>query len=137
MLSCTLKSTILSTIVQKTNLILRYRKVSLNSYLNRPLRRSEVQISGTTGVSVPTMPFSPTRRHTDGSKSVCPKGSRSRVTSLMNSWQCTPTEHFRLCLNLEPNLNHYFIFSPLSAYALESRLDLRAVTGVYNVSRGV
>lgn len=125
----------------KTNLILRYRKVvNLNSCLNRPLRRSEVQISGSTkGVSVLTMPktiFFYKVTHRWFQIKVCPKGSRSRVTSLMNSWQSPPIEHFRTCLNLEPNLNHYFIFSPLSAYALENSLDLRVVTGVYNVSRG-
>lgn len=36
----TLKTTILPTIVQNPNLILRYRKVTLNLYLNSPLRKT-------------------------------------------------------------------------------------------------
>lgn len=40
----------------------------------------------------------------------------------------------RLCLNLVSNLNHYFIFSYLSAYALERKLGIGAVKGFYSFS---
>lgn len=45
LLSFTLKTTILSTIVQKTMLV-RNMKITLNLYLNWPLKKTEVQISG-------------------------------------------------------------------------------------------